>query len=106
MSEVPLYGATRLQAPFGSWSHSSVGAICESLSLLLPILELSGTKVLGVGAICYRCSCGGTRLQGPLQARDWYFIAEQPAPAPHLAQPGGCAALRIVLVTVPDGFDS
>ena len=47
--------------------------------------------------------------------RDWYFIAEQPAPAPHLAQPEGCAALRIVLVTVPrasrscehfpDGFD-
>jgi len=48
-------------------------------------------------------------------ARDWYFIAEQPAPAPHLAHPEGCAALRIVLVTVPrvsrscehfpDGFD-
>ena len=32
---------------------------------------------------------------------DWYFIAEQPAPAPHLAHPEGCAALRIVLVTVP-----
>ena len=47
--------------------------------------------------------------------RDWYFIAEDPAPAPHLAHLGGCAALRIVLVTVPcascscehlpDGFD-
>ena len=35
------------------------------------------------------------------QGRDLYFIAEQPAPAPHLAHPGGCAALRIVLVTVP-----
>ena len=43
------------------------------------------------------------------------FIAEQPAPAPHLAHPDGCAATRIVLVTVPrdsrscepfpDGFD-
>ena len=33
--------------------------------------------------------------------RDWYFIAERPAPAPHLAHPEGCAALRIVLVTVP-----
>ena len=33
--------------------------------------------------------------------RDWYFIAEQPALAPHLARPEGCAALRIVLVTVP-----
>ena len=36
-----------------------------------------------------------------LTKRDWYFIAEQPAPAPHLAHPEGCAALRIVLVTVP-----
>ena len=32
--------------------------------------------------------------------RDWYFIAEQPAPAPHLAYPEGCAALRIVLAVV------
>ena len=31
---------------------------------------------------------------------DWCFITEQPAPAPHLAHPEGCAALRIVLVTV------
>ena len=30
-------------------------------------------------------------------ASDWYFIAEQPAAAPHLARPEGCAALRIVL---------
>ena len=51
----------------------------------------------------------------PLAVRDWYFIAEQPVPAPHLAHPEGRAALRIVLVTVPrvsrscehfpDGFD-
>ena len=33
--------------------------------------------------------------------RDWYVIAEKPAPAPHLAHPEGCAALCIVLVTVP-----
>ena len=33
--------------------------------------------------------------------RDWYVIAEQPAPAPHLAHSEECAALRIVLVTVP-----
>ena len=33
--------------------------------------------------------------------RDWYFIPEQQAPAPHLANLEGCAALRIVLVTVP-----
>ena len=31
----------------------------------------------------------------PPPARDWYFIAEQPAPAPHLAHPEGCAALLI-----------
>ena len=55
----------------------------------------------------------------PLPKTDCYFIAEQPAPAPYLAHPEGCAALldvlRIVLVTVPrvsrssehlpDGFD-
>ena len=47
--------------------------------------------------------------------RDCYFIAEQPAPVPHLACPEGRAALRMVLDTVPrisrscerfpDGFD-
>ena len=26
-------------------------------------------------------------------SRDWYFIAEQPAPAPHLARPEGHSAL-------------
>ena len=50
-----------------------------------------------------------------VQGLDWYLIAEQPVPAPDLAHPEGCAALRIVLVTVPrvsrscehfpDGFD-
>ena len=38
---------------------------------------------------------------GSAAERDWYFIAEQPAPALHLAHPEGRAALRIVLVTVP-----
>ena len=66
----------------------------------------------------------GTPLQSPLftirylhilSDRDWNSIADQPAPAPHLAHPEGRAALRIVLVTVPrvsrscehflDGFD-
>ena len=51
----------------------------------------------------------------PFKQRDWYFIAERTAPAPHLAHPEGCAAQRIVLVSVPrinrscahipDGFD-
>jgi hypothetical protein len=30
-----------------------------------------------------------------------FFIAELQTPAPHLAHPEGCTALRIVLVTVP-----
>ena len=37
----------------------------------------------------------------PIEVRDWYLIAEKTAPAPHLAHPERCAALRIVLVTVP-----
>jgi len=32
---------------------------------------------------------------------DCHFIAEQPAPAPHLAHLDGCAALRIVLIVLP-----
>ena len=36
-----------------------------------------------------------------LVVKDWDLLAEQPAPAPHLAHPERCAALRIVLVTVP-----
>ena len=57
----------------------------------------------------------GRLFHGNGHSRDRYFIAEQPAPAPHLAHPEGYAALRIVLVTVPrvsrncehcpDGFD-
>ena len=49
------------------------------------------------------------------EERDWYVIAEQSAPAPHLAHPKRCADLRNVVVTVPcvsrscehfsDGFD-
>ena len=34
------------------------------------------------------------------RTRDWWCIAEQLAPAPHLAHPEGCADLCIVLVTV------
>ena len=41
-----------------------------------------------------------------VRVRDRYVIAEQPAPAPHLAHPEGCAALRIVLVTVPRAGDA
>ena len=35
-----------------------------------------------------------TRLSSRWCKRDWYFIAEQPAPAPQLAHPEECAALR------------
>ena len=37
-----------------------------------------------------RGSCLVMRLR--LATRDWYFIAEQPAPAPHLARPEGRVA--------------
>jgi len=67
-----------------------------------------------------RLLVGGVRGRGEFAdrgdervVRDWYFMAEQLAPAPHLAHP--CAALHTVLVTVPrvsrscehfpDGFD-
>jgi hypothetical protein len=36
-----------------------------------------------------------------LNQTDWYFIAEQATPAPHLAHPEGCAAPSIVRITVP-----
>ena len=92
----------------------------------------SGFRVQGSG---FRVQGSGGRVQGPGSStlssaktkrfpeavekspcqRDWYFIAEQSARAPHLAHPEGCAALRIVLVTEPrvsrfcehflDGFD-
>ena len=38
--------------------------------------------------------------------RDWCLIAEQPTPTPHLAHSEECAALRLVLVTVPRGSRS
>ena len=38
-------------------------------------------------------------LRGLFGHSDWHLLAEQPAPA----HPEGCAALRIVLVTVPRG---
>ena len=51
------------------------------------------------------------RVRFPPAKRDWYFVAEQPAPAPHLARPEGCAALvtvpRVSRICehFPDGFD-
>ena len=40
----------------------------------------NGSRVL---IVCVKCGMD----------RDWYFIAEQPAPAPHLTNREGCAAL-------------
>ena len=54
-------------------------------SLSLPEIRVDSFRVSGFGS-------GG---------RDWYLIAKQPAPAQHLAHPEGCAARRILLVTVP-----
>ena len=39
------------------------------------------------------------------RVRDWYFFTIQPAPPPHIARPEGCAALRVVLVTVAHPWD-
>ena len=36
--------------------------------------------------------------------RDWYFIAEQPAPAPHLARPEGRAALPALPTPCATGY--
>jgi len=67
-----------------------------------------GYKVTRLGNKVVECHLAGLQ-------RDLCFIAEQPGPAPHLAHPEGCAALRIVLVTAsrvsrscehfPNGFD-
>ena len=69
-------------------------------------------RKMSVSTILHAVSAFSVGIQS---LRDWYLSAEQPAPAPHLAHPEGCAALRIVLCTVPcvcrscehfpDGFD-
>ena len=38
-------------------------------------------------------SAAGRALEAEPAKRDWYVIAKQPAPAPHLARPEGRAAL-------------
>ena len=42
-------------------------------------------------------AAAGAAARNAGKSRNWYFIAEQPAPAPHLAHPKECAALRFVL---------
>ena len=49
----------------------------------------------------------GLRVDGSwAEKSDWYSIADQSAPVPHLVHPEGCFALRIVLVTVPRVYRS
>ena len=56
---------------------------------ILPIA--SGCMVFSAcPSVIVQCSSACTET-------DWYFIAEQPALAPHLAHPEECAALRSVL---------
>jgi hypothetical protein len=75
----------------GGESHGREKTRCFlSLSLFITLgLELSDTKF-------YEPS-----IRALLGTAERCFISEQPAPAPHLAHLEGCAALRIVLVTVP-----
>ena len=56
--------------------------------------------VCHIRLIAARVPEGRRRVRGKNE-RDWYLIVEEPAPASHLAHPEGCAALRIVLLTVP-----
>jgi hypothetical protein len=50
----------------------------------------------GVGAVDYEAAQTLFGANRAAEMRDWYFIAEQPASAPHLAHPEGCAALTHV----------
>ena len=43
----------------------------------------------------------GCQLEDSRSEKDWYFMAEQPAPAPHRARPDGRAAPCFVLFTLP-----
>ena len=46
-----------------------------------------------VGGPYVGSTAGAHEPTGHLKDRDWYSIAEQPVPAPHLAHAEGCAAL-------------
>jgi len=66
-------------------------------------LERRFYQLLG-GETRPRGAVGAPPLSRCLRFRLWSSggrVSKQPAPAPHLAHPEGCAALRIVLVTVP-----
>ena len=128
MGEVPLYriGTDRpasghigppreshsAQVPhvWGQAPHRSSWSDFTQVTSTLGQVSTFGPSGIRLGARTRRHAWEQSRL-----LRDCYFIAEQAAPAPHLAHPEGCAALRILLVTVPrasrscehfpDGFD-
>ena len=74
--------------------------IRESMSEVPLHIKLASRNIARASAR-FICCCARLR-PGAVRAREeWYFIAELPVPAPHLTHPEGCAALRIVLITVP-----
>jgi len=90
----------RNRAPLGPYRRTMPGALWQSYGggqflmsevLLYQELGFRFSEIRGV------TSSGDEGEWG----RDWYSIAQQPAPAPHLARPEARAALRIVLMTVP-----
>ena len=63
--------------------------------------HLEGRKTGGVGDRAATISPSPIFNLRRVGGIDGYFIAEPHAPAPHLANPEICAALRMVLVTMP-----
>jgi hypothetical protein len=61
----------------------------------VPLYCLGSTVVIPISRCCWQLLAVSESIS------DWYFISEQPAPAPHLAHSKECAALRAVLVAVP-----
>ena len=88
-----------LESRSKSWNNLKFFPL-HSDAYLHPNRELLLTETYVTGRIEARprVSGFGCRRAG---ARDWYHIAERPAPAPHLAHLEGCAALLMEPVTVP-----
>ena len=113
-------GVSALTVLYGELTYTQRYTRCswvtsrQTLTLNLNVFKTpfwTGISALTVlyGGLSYtesyaRCSLGTSRRRGAsahtppgFGGRDWYVIAEQPAPA----HPEGCAAPGIVLVTVP-----
>ena len=96
----------RAPHPEGSTTRDNGPLIDPEISLQLPLKVARSDLAALLQGACWTHSTLRTEI-GPwgyeprTLKRDWRFIAEQPAPAPHLANPEGCAALSIVLLTVP-----